>query len=257
MIKDTVVTDSAIVQLSPLDIERFGIRSARAPSVTLETLPEIIQFCQTNQVIFLVARCGVEKLDAVHAMEQAGFRLMDTLLMWSRDLLNRPLPSDDCAVSIRPLRTGEEGTVREIATEIFKGYFGHYHADPRLDRKQCDAAYVSWAERSCGLKSVAEEILVAESDGELVGFITLRRNSAEEGEAVVGGVLPEARRLGIYRSFLVHCMKWCLDQNCTRMLVSTQITNNAARKVWARLGYEPSHSYYTFHKWFDEDLRWT
>jgi hypothetical protein len=34
------------------------------------------------------------------------------------------------------------------------------------------------------------------------------------------------------------------------MLISTQITNVAVQKVWTRLGFEPSRSYYTFHKWF-------
>src|SRR5262249_9036400 len=160
--------------------------------------------------------------------------------------VSRPIPADDCPVPIRPMRAGEADSVRRIAVEIFRGYFGHYHADPRLDPQQCDAAYVSWAERSCLSKDVAEEVLVAELEGRLVGFITLRRNSAEEGEAVVGGVLPEAQGLGIYRAFLVHSMEWCKAQGCTRMLVSTQVTNNAVQKVWARLGYEPSYSYYTF-----------
>jgi len=243
----------ASVQLSPLDEKGFGIRSARASCVTLETLPEIMQFCRANEVAFLIARCRVEELDAVHAMERAGFRLMDTLLNWSRSLARVPIPTDECAVPIRSMRAGEEDSVGSIAAEIFRGYFGHYHADPRLDPQQCDAAYVSWAERSCLSKDVAQGVLVAELDERLVGFITLRLNSAEEGEAVIGGVLPEAQGLGIYRSFLVHSMEWCKAQSCTRMLVSTQVTNNAVQKVWARLGYEPAYAYYTFHKWFDED----
>ncbi len=242
----------ASVQLSPLEEERFGIRSARAASVTLETLPEIMHFCQANGVIFLIARCRVEELAAVHAMERAGFRLMDTLLYWACNLVKGLIPANDCTVLNRFMRAGEEDSVRGIAAEIFKGYFGHYHADPRLDPQQCDAAYVSWAERSCRSKDVAEEVLVAELDGRLVGFVTLRRNSAEEGEVVVGGVLPEAQGLGIYRAFLVRSMEWCKARGCTRMLVSTQVTNNAVQKVWARLGYEPSYAYYTLHKWFDE-----
>jgi GNAT superfamily N-acetyltransferase len=250
--RDATDAVPASVQLSPLEAERFGIRSARAASVTLETLPEIMHFCRANAVIFLIARCRVEELATVHAMERAGFRLMDTLLYWACNLVKGPIPADDCAVPIRPMRAGEANSVRSIAVEIFRGYFGHYHADPRLDPQQCDAAYVSWAERSCLSKDVAEEVLVAELDGRLVGFITLRRNSAEEGEAVVGGVLPEAQGLGIYRAFQVRSMQWCEARGCTRILGSTQVTNTAVQKVLARLGYEPSYAYYTLHKWFDE-----
>ena len=50
------MTDVAPVQLSPLDEERFGIRSARAASVTLETLPAILEFCRAHEVRFLIAR---------------------------------------------------------------------------------------------------------------------------------------------------------------------------------------------------------
>jgi GNAT superfamily N-acetyltransferase len=241
------------VQLSPLDEECFGIRSARASGVTLDILPEIMQFCRARNVIFLVARCRVKDVDVVQAMEGAGFRLMDTLLHWTRSLVKVPLPTDTCKVPIRFIRPGEAAIVRGIAADIFTDYFGHYHADPRLDPKKCDEVYVSWAERSCLSQDVAEDVLVAELDGRIVSFITLRRNSAEEGEAVVGGVLPEAQGLGIYRSFLVRSLEWCSARGCTRMLVSTQVTNNAVQKVWARLGYEPSHAFYTFHKWFDED----
>ena len=35
------------------------------------------------------------------------------------------------------------------------------------------------------------------------------------------------------------------------MVLSTQVTNLAVQKVWSRLGFEPSRSYYTFHLWFD------
>jgi GNAT superfamily N-acetyltransferase len=85
-----------------------------------------------------------------------------------------------------------------------------------------------------------------------VGYFTLRLNNLEEGEAVVGGVQYSARGKGIYRSFITRGMEWCLSKGAARMLVSTQITNVAVQKVWARLGFEPSLAFYTFHKWFDK-----
>jgi GNAT superfamily N-acetyltransferase len=109
---------------------------------------------------------------------------------------------------------------------------------------------MSWAVRSCVSKDVANEVLIAERDGRVVGFATLRINSPQEGEGVLFGVAPEAQGLGIYRSFMLSGMQWCRQQGVQRMLVSTQITNIAVQKVWCRVGFEPSHSYYTFHKWF-------
>jgi len=45
-------------------------------------------------------------------------------------------------------------------------------------------------------------------------------------------------------------LRWFEARGRSRMLISTQITNVAVQKVWIRLGFEPSKSYYTFHKWF-------
>ena len=65
-------------ELSPLDETRFGVRSARARLVTTKNLPEVLAFCAANQVEFLVARCPTTDIAAAHAMEAAGFRLMET-----------------------------------------------------------------------------------------------------------------------------------------------------------------------------------
>jgi GNAT superfamily N-acetyltransferase len=184
-------------------------------------------------------------------MEREGFLLMDTLVYYRYDLTQSPLPGDNAKVPVRPMRPGEEERVRDVATESFRGYFGHYHADERLDRAKCDEVYVSWAYRSCVSREVADEVLVADLNGSIVGFATLRLNSAEEGEGVLFGVAPSAQGQGVYRSFMIRGMQWCLSNRAKRMVVSTQITNIAVQKVWTRLGFGPSYSYYTFHKWFD------
>jgi ribosomal protein S18 acetylase RimI-like enzyme len=140
--------------------------------------------------------------------------------------------------------------VRAIAAQAFQGYYGHYHADPRLDQAACDAAYISWAERSCLDRSVADEVLVAELDEQLVGFLTLRFNSQQELEIVLNGVSSGAQKRGVYRDLVAHALKYALAQQAQQLIVSTQITNLAAQKVWVRLGFEPMQFYYTFHKWF-------
>ena len=141
--------------------------------------------------------------------------------------------------------------MRLIAAESFRGFFGHYHADPRLDRAKCDETYVSWAVRSCVLREIADEVLVAELERNIVGFISLRLNNPEEGEGILNFVVPRVQGRGIYRHLLVGGMEWCLSKGATCMIISTQIINVAVQKVWTRLGYELTHSYYTFHKWFE------
>lgn len=246
-----MTSDAPPVHLSPIDGECFGISVARAPVVALDTLPAVNDFCGENSIALLIARCPASELRVAQTMERDGFSLMDTLVYYSRDLVKAPIPSDLGKVLIRPIQPGEEDGVKRVAVESFRGYFGHYHADDRLDRKQCDEVYTSWAVRSCTSGDVADEVLVADLGGRIVGFATLRLDSPQEGEGVLFGVAPSAQGHGIYRSFMIGGMDWCLSKGATRMVVSTQITNTAVQKVWARVGFEPSHACYTFHKWFD------
>jgi len=213
-----------------------------------------MDFCASEQIHLLMARCATSDLCTAQEMEGLGFLLMDTLVYYSFDLVKRAIPDDSPRVNVRRILPGDETEVERVAAAAFQGYYGHYHADPRLDRSKCDEGYVSWAVRSCTVKQVATEVLVAEHDRKIVGFATLRLNSPEEGEGVLFGVAPEAQGIGIYRSFMVNGMQWCKEQQVKRMVVSTQVTNVAVQKVWCRVGFEPAHSYYTFHKWFSSGV---
>lgn len=246
-----MATEHEFVQRSVLDEERFGIPSARAAHVTSENLAAVLDFCADEGVTFLIARCPATDLQAAQAMEAHGFRLMDTLVYYTHNVQQTPIPAELRSVPMRSVRPGEETAVQLVATEAFRNYAGHYHADPRLPQTACDAVYQSWAYRACISKAVADQVLVAEVHGEIVGFAALRQPHPEEGEGVLYGVRPKARGQGVYWSLLLHSLEWCRDQGCLRMIIPTQITNLIVQKVWVRCGFEPSGAYYTFHKWFD------
>ncbi len=242
-------TARELAAFSEVDSVHFGVRVARA-NVVADNLTQVLDFCAAEQIDLLIARCPAGELRSAQDMEAAGCRLMDTLVYYTFDLVRGAIPGDSPRVLVRKIVPGDEAQVERVAAVAFQGYYGHYHADPKLDRSKCDEGYVSWAVRSCTLKQVATEVLVAECDHKIVGFATLRLNSPGEGEGVLFGVAPEAQGIGIYRSFMIGGMRWCKEQQVKRMIVSTQVTNVAVQKVWCRIGFEPAYSYYTFHKWF-------
>jgi GNAT superfamily N-acetyltransferase len=252
-----VATEAAV--FSPLDSERFGVRAGRA-HVSQENLPHVLEFCAAEKINLLIARCAAQDLNAVQKMEARGFLLMDALIYYSFDLSKKAIPEPTSEFLVRPARPVDKDQIRNIASAAFHGYHGHYHADPRLDRRKCDEAYASWAERSAVLKTAADEVLVAElaaaqsnknPSNNIAGFATLRLNSSEEGEGPLVAVAPEQQKHGVCRELMIHCLRWCHSQGAGRMVISTQITNIPMQKVWCRVGFEPSSSYFTFHKWFD------
>jgi len=238
-----------MVALSDLDTARFGVVIARDPGFTSDGLAAMLAFCRGNGVRMLIGRCLAADLAAAQAMEAAGGQIMDTLIYWTRPL-DRPVPPAPAAVTVRDLDAADREAVLRIARLSFRGYFGHYHADPRLDRAACDAAYMSWAERSCSEPGVASKVWVAEVDHRVAGFLTMVEHGSGEQELVFSGVDPEVQRSGIYRALIAHALIEAQAAGVASLFTSTQLTNAAVQKVWARLGFEPLRAYYTFHLWF-------
>lgn len=241
------------IEQSAIDEQRFGVRTTRAMLVTAQDLQSALIFCAEHNTALLIARCPTEQLALVHSMEQAGFLLMDTLVYFVFDLTRKALPDTSGQITIRYAQPDDASAVEALARESFVGYFGHYHADSRLDSAAADEAYVSWACTSVEAgtdRDGAAPVFVAEQDNVLMGFATLRVNSPAEGEGVLFGVSPQWQGRGIYRSFMLHFLNWCQYRGMSRAVVSTQITNLAVQRVWTRLGFEPLLACYTFHKWF-------
>lgn len=239
------------VYLSDIDKERFVIETARAPEVTIETLQSVLDFCYEHTVQLLIARCNASDLKTVQAMESNGFFLTDTLLYYQCDILTTPAARNVPHINISPVHPGEEDMVKNMAYEAFRGYVGHYHADPKLDRQKCDEAYASWAYRSCIRKDIADQVLVAKQDGSLKGFIVLKMHKPEAGQLVLNAVHPEAQGSGVYSALVSAAKEWCFQQGAKRITTSTHLPNIAVQKVWARHGFWLTHADCTFHKWFD------
>ena len=234
---------------APLEEARFGIRTARVDGVRAPDLHEVIEFCRTEDVRLLIARTAASDMCAAQALEDAGARLMDTVVYYERDFAKRPLENDLSDARVRPATAADEAAVIAIARESFAGYYGHYHADPRLDRAATDAAYVDWAARSLHDREVADQVLVAELEAEVSAFGTLQQDADGRCNYVLAAVAAAGRRHGLYRAIAGTGMAWAMKSGASAFYSSTQIGNLAVQKVWTRLGMEPADAVHTFHWW--------
>jgi len=241
---------SSDIFISDIDKERFGVKTARVIGLTTDRLPSILDFCTKEEVVLLIARCSLADLEAAQAMEKEGFLLMDTLVYYNLDLTRRAVPADNGMVHVRPIRIDEEDEIISVARESFRDYFGHYHADQRLDKYKCDEAYADWARKAFASRD-SENFLVGEINGSVMSFGVLRMNNPDEGEMFLGGIHPDFQGQGIYHSFLCKGMEWCLSKSAKKMIISTQLKNISVQKVLIKLGFEICRGYYTYHKWFD------
>jgi len=236
---------------SPLDEARFGLRSARVFLHDLEDLPLVEEFCQKEDIGFLVLRCETSQINLVHALEEKKFYLMDTLVYYHY-LLSDEITEPHQKNTIAFFAPEDEERIKEITQKAFAGYISHYHADPRLDPRDCDEGYLDWAIRSCR-KEIADEVLVAKINGQVNGFLTLKKNTLNEVEGSLFVVFPEAQGQGLGRSLIKAAFSWAYKEGAKEFIISTQITNLASQNLWAGLGMKLNRSLYTFHKWFDEE----
>ncbi len=237
-----------MINLSPVDTERFGIPSARGFAKELSALPQINEFCKREKIDLLILRCNTQDIDLAHALEKQNFFLMDTLLYFRYFLSKKDdLQSKD---NIFPISDGEESHIRKISQKAFANYRSHYHADPRLDPQKSDEGYLNWAMRSAR-KEIADEVLVAKTDGKINGFLSLKKNSTSEVEGPLFAVSPDVQGQGLGRSLMKSAFQWAYEQRAKEFIISTQVTNLASQNLWTSLGMKSYRSFYTFHKWFD------
>ncbi len=145
---------------------------------------------------------------------------MDTLVYYRRNLASSPA-TDPGDGRIRLLREGEAEQVEAIARECFRDYGGHYHADPRLDRR---------------------------------AFSTFSLSPVDEGELLLGAVSPRARGSGLYRLLTLSGMYRLQSSGANRFVTSTYLGNWGAQASWAAAGLSPHAAYHTFHRWFDKPI---
>jgi GNAT superfamily N-acetyltransferase len=213
---------------------------------SVAAVAELMQFSRSADLDLLIVRCPVEAVATAQALERAGGVLTDTLVYY-RGPTSRFAPSPGPASGVRLCQEADRAALEAIARASFTGFFGHYHADPRLDQAAATEGYVQWA--SSALADALSVVLVSETEGRLSGFLTAKKLDAKTWEILLNGVAPEFQRRGIYAALFREIGCRARAQGASEVLVSTQLANLAPQKVWTRAGLELDHALYTFHWW--------
>lgn len=141
---------------------------------------------------FVILRLEADDVAGLAGATDAGFRLISTSLTLINDLERRHLnpPYEAPGMSIHrfddgPLPDEMHSTLRSAPTPLVDD---HYHADPRLDDRRCDALYDRKRERV--LAGVGADVMVyREVEGTVTGFGTFKRATDVEpyGIALLDG----------------------------------------------------------------------
>lgn len=231
---------------SAIDSRRFGRRIWRATVEAPADVAALEALAAREGIEMVIARTATAHTSAVHALEASGHRLMDALVYWGGPLTDAAQRPD----GVRLATAADRTALGALAREGFTAYAGgHYHEDARLDPALVTDGYVEWCETS--LDKSDHEVWVATDDdgsGALVGFLSLRLG--EPADMVLNAVAERARGRGVYRRLVAAAMASARAHGTKDITVSTHLLNVTPQRVWARAGLLPTHSLYTFHKWY-------
>ncbi len=254
------------VQKTPFDTEVLGFPCAKvttmammAPDVSydehLALYSEIVRSTVEAGYEYLVARVISGHWRRIHALEQASFRLVDGISLFSHPLKDLDLSSDLKSIKckIYEARNTADEYVAKLAREAFTR--SRFHNDNLVTAESAAKIHEQWA-LNCLHKKVADALLVAESDAGLVGFVTLRlnRKPIEKGRSCTAiidliAVAPQISGQGIGRGLVLSALNWAKINGADHLDVQTQTDNLGAQALYARCGFKITNQFFT--------LRWS
>ena len=226
--------------------------------ILLELLDELTRSLAVRETQCLVCKVHSNELPAIHALEQRGFLLMDSLLDFVFDFSRTPLeeinpPKRDKQLTIRRAKPEDLSALMAINEKAFTGYFGRYHADPQMPPGTATKIYAEWVRSA--FQGWADWILVAEVDGRIAGYGLWRkpleieaRNSLSVAHYDLAAVDPEFLGRGLWTALMFDGMS--IARNYAQYLVGpVHVCNYPVQHTLQKLGWRISGARHSFHKW--------
>lgn len=199
----------------------------------------------------LSARLSPEQIHAIQGLESSGFRYVEVYITLERDLSRHP--PEGVSIDISPASPEDAERIGIIASEAY--IYDRLHADPRIGQNIGDEYKRAWGINSC--RGYADKVLRANVNGEIAGFITLRKKHpvASEYDFVLIdliGVLEQFQRLSIGKNLVEAGCHWAKEQGVKYVEVGTQGSNIPSLRLYRKSGFRDTDAKVTFH-WLSED----
>jgi len=223
-------------------------------------LQQAIAEAREQKYEFLMSKIYTDDVISIHALEKAGFLLVDTLLDYSVDFrkveFNKiPVPEVAQGVKIRFAEKKDADELADLARSSFANHFGRYHSDPRLSKKEATQTYVEWMNSS--LNGYADFFVLSEIDNRIAGLSIWKKTSTLEknlplrlGHYSIGAIHPDFFGKKLFSILTYEGMK-LLQPEVDMIEGPTHINNYAVQRGYARLGWQISDARHSFHKWLD------
>ncbi|MBI3021851.1 MAG: GNAT family N-acetyltransferase [Candidatus Omnitrophica bacterium] len=231
------------------DTTFFGRRIAvlKPLRLTERILNYALERCRQWGVECLYYQCDCHHAPSVRLAEQHGFHFVDMRLTFEYDLTRPVVPFNGLphGIEMRPCRPDDVPALKAIASDSYLD--SRYYFDQRFARERCTAFYTEWIEKCAN--GFVDHVLVAEHQGQAVGYVTCRCATPYLGHIDLIGVHPSMRNRRIGRALVDAALRWFLERDFERVEVATQGRNYAAQRLYQRCGFVSRQTRLWYHKW--------
>jgi GNAT superfamily N-acetyltransferase len=243
-------------QLLQWDTDFFEHRIARIESHRLdhELIDSIYRWSEKHSIACLYFLADSNDSQTIRIAEDHDFRLVEIRITFERSLndwdpLTRPKAIED--VFIRTACSEDIPIVRNIARNSYVD--SRFYFDERFPQEKWQAYYETWVTKSC--QGGADLALVAEKEGEVVGYITgLIDKTSHEGIYELTGVKEAVRKSGIGQELFRSGLDWYVRSGIESIWVATQGRNTPTQRMIQRNGFITRSCQLYYHKWFDRPV---
>ncbi|MGE4133583.1 MAG: GNAT family N-acetyltransferase [Bdellovibrionales bacterium] len=246
MVKIKCGIQTVVVEPQPWDSNLLGRQCGRVVDILgnsvnpdYRALPDGLRQAGMDYVIL---RRPQDRWAELHALEAAGFRILDGILTLHRDLKVTPAQSQK---GIRLAGEADADGLGQMAARVFR--YSRFHNDPLLSDEIAAKVHYEWTRNSC-LGSAAKAVLVAEEDGKPAGFVTCKDLGGGSGQINLVSVDVGFQGKGWARKLSEHACAWFSENGFSQVEVQTQTSNFSAMRAYLGAGFAVEKSWFT--------LRW-
>ena len=194
---------------------------------------------------FIYTKAPTNGLELINALEDAGFRLIESNLQLEKSMNPTPEPIDPNRV--RFAVPEDEAAVRSVSEHSF--VYSRFHLDPSISNTLANKVKAAWAANYFAGQR-GDAMVLGEDQGKVAGFLQL----IFQGDVLVIDLIavnPARRRMGLARDMISFAR--CNLPGFRLFRVGTQISNVPSIRLYEKLGFRIVKSQYVLHRHFFSD----
>jgi ribosomal protein S18 acetylase RimI-like enzyme len=190
--------------------------------------------------VFIYSKVSVESLRSARFLEERGFNLIDTDVIFEKPIV--PTQHFASQYDVRPAVLEDQNQIIELARKSFT--YSRFHLDSAFSTEVANQTRAEWV-RSYFTGNRGDNMIVASADNMIAGFLLLIYG--KDGHLVIDliAVDKKYRRKGFAKDMITYAESQC--HGFTQIRVGTQLANLPSTRLYEGMGFKMAEAQYTFH----------